>query len=73
MVDENGVERLLTISEKQFWARIAAYSAQIINSIAKGLDERQIDKDLNAIENMLNKTASGVFRLRIKDLRNGPA
>ncbi len=56
--DETGKERPLTIAERQYYARIAAYTAQIINSIAKGLDERQIDKDLDALEAMLNKTNS---------------
>jgi hypothetical protein len=60
VVDESGVERQLTIAERQFWARIATYSAQIINSIAKGIDERQIDQDLDKLEAMLNKTAAAV-------------
>jgi len=60
VVDEHGVERELTVVERQFWARIATYSAQIINSIAKGIDERQIDQDLDKLEAMLNKTASAV-------------
>ena len=44
-VDKDGKERSLTVTERQNWARIATYSAQIINSIANGIDERQIDKD----------------------------
>ena len=55
-----GRNRPLTMSERQFWARIAAYTAQIINSIANGIDERQIDSDLNKLEAMLNKTAAAV-------------
>jgi hypothetical protein len=58
VTDENGKERQLTIVERQFWARIAAFTAQTINSIAKGIDERQIDLDLNKLEAMLNKTAA---------------
>jgi len=57
-VDKDGKERPLTIAERQLWARIAAYTAQIINSIANGLDERQIDKDLDKLEEMLNKTSA---------------
>ncbi len=45
--DETGKERPLTIAERQNYTRIATYTAQIINSVAKGLDERQIDKDLD--------------------------
>lgn len=56
VVDEKGKPRPLTIIERQYYARIAAYTAQIINCIAKGLDERQIDKDLDQLEAMLKKT-----------------
>jgi len=48
--------RLLTIVEKQFYARIAVFTVQIINSIEKAIDERQIDADLDKLEQMLNKT-----------------
>ena len=57
--DETGKERLLTIAERQNYTKIATYTAQIINSVAKGLDERQIDKDLDTLEAMLKKTAEG--------------
>ena len=60
VVDKDGKERPLTVAERQLWARIAAYTAQIINSIANGLDERQIDKDLDKLEEMLNKTSAAV-------------
>jgi hypothetical protein len=60
IVDNDGKERSLSISERQNWARIATYSAQIINSIANGIDERQIDKDLDKLEEMLNKTSTKV-------------
>ena len=57
---EDGKPRPLTMAEKQFWARIAAFTAQTVNSIAKGIDERQIDSDLNKLEAMLNKTAAAI-------------
>jgi len=53
---DDGKKRPLTIVERQHWARIAAYTAQIINNIAKGIDERQINLDLDKLEAMLNKT-----------------
>jgi len=56
VVDEDGKERPLTIAERQYWARIAAYTAQIINNVTKGIDERQIDQDLDELEAMLDKT-----------------
>jgi len=60
VTDENGKQRPLTIAERQFYARIAAYTAQIINNLAKGIDERQIDSDLDKLEAMLNKTTAAV-------------
>jgi hypothetical protein len=56
VIGDDGEERPLTVVERQFWARIAAYTAQIINNVAKGIDERQIDEDLDKLEAMLNKT-----------------
>jgi len=55
---DDGKKRPLTIVECQHWARIATYTAQIINNIAKGIDERQINLDLDKLEAMLNKTAA---------------
>ncbi len=59
ITDETGKQRLLTVAERQFYAKISAYIAQIINNLAKGIDERQIDKDLDQLEAMLKKTAAG--------------
>jgi hypothetical protein len=55
VTDDDGRMRLLTIPERQFWARIAAYTVQIINTIAKGINEREIDEELDELEAMLNK------------------
>ena len=55
---KDGKKRPLTIVERQHWARIAAYTGQVINNIAKGIDERQINLDLDKLEAMLNKTAA---------------
>jgi uncharacterized Ntn-hydrolase superfamily protein len=52
---EDGKERSLTILERQFWARIAAYTAQIINNIANGIDERKIDTDMDELERMVSE------------------
>jgi hypothetical protein len=57
---DDGKPRPLTVAEKQFWARIAAHSAQTINNLAKGLDERQVDLDLDWLEGMLNQASSTV-------------
>jgi hypothetical protein len=60
MIDKDGKARSLTVVERQHWAKVAAYSAQVINSLANGLDERQIDKDLDKLEELLNKTPSAL-------------
>lgn len=54
---EDGKKRPLTVLERQWWAKIAAQTAQTINNIARGFDERQIDDQLNLLEMMLNKTS----------------
>ena len=45
----------ITLKQRQIWARIAAYIAQIINSICAGFDERQINKDLDELERLVNE------------------
>ena len=42
------------LKQRQIWARIAAYIAQIINSVASGFDERQINADLDELERLVN-------------------
>lgn len=49
----NGHE--LTLKEREKWARIAAYTAQVINSVASGFDERQIDVQLDELERLVNE------------------
>ncbi len=44
--------------ERQNWIRIAAYTCQVINSVAVRLDENQIDKDLNSLEELINEAQS---------------
>ncbi|MEM3699865.1 MAG: hypothetical protein QXL57_03230 [Candidatus Bathyarchaeia archaeon] len=48
----------LNIKQRQAWARVAAYTAQVIQSIAKGFDERQIDQDLAKLEELINEAAA---------------
>jgi len=43
------------IKERQMWARIAAYTAQTMESIARGLDERTIDEQLKELERLVNE------------------
>jgi len=43
------------MKQRQIWARIAAYIAQIMNSVALSFDERQIDVQLDELERLVNE------------------
>lgn len=49
----NGHE--LMLKEREKWVRVAAYTAQVINSVASGFDERQIDVQLDELERLVNE------------------
>ena len=51
----DGERRPITLKQRQMWARIAAYVAQIINAVATRVDERQIDRDMNRLEVLIHK------------------
>jgi len=55
---QDGKASPVTIKQRQMWARIAAYVAQIMNTIANGIDERQIDKDLAQLEKIVNEATT---------------
>jgi len=48
----------LTIKQRQAWTRVAAYTAQVIQGITKGFDERQIDQDLQKLEELINEATT---------------
>jgi hypothetical protein len=48
----------IKLKQRQTWTRIAAYIAQITNSVTHGFDERQIDEDLNKLEKPINETTT---------------
>ena len=45
----------IKLKQRQDWTRVAAYICQVINSIATRLDEHQLDKDLNSLEELINE------------------
>ena len=45
----------VTLKQRQIWARVAAYIAQIMNTIAERFDERQIDVQLDELERLVNE------------------
>ena len=51
----DGLPVKVTIKQRQMWARVAAYIAQIMNSIALRFDERQIDVELDELERLINE------------------
>jgi hypothetical protein len=42
--------------ERQMWAHLAANIGMVMSNMSKGYDERQIDKDLDKLEEMLQET-----------------
>jgi hypothetical protein len=52
---DNGKREAVSLSERQKWVRVAAYTAQILASVTNGLDERQIDRDLTELERIVNE------------------
>lgn len=51
----DGAQVRVTLKQRQIWARVAAYVAQIMNSIAQGFDEREIDVQLDELERLVNE------------------
>jgi DNA-binding protein YbaB len=52
-----GKKQSITLKQRQMWARVAAYIAQVMNTISNGIDERQIDKDLDMLEKLVNEAS----------------
>jgi hypothetical protein len=47
--------RELKLKEREKWARVTAYTAQIIECLCEKFDEKQIDKDLAELERLVNE------------------
>jgi len=54
-VNVGGKKVAISMKQRQMWARIAAYIAQIMNSIAEGFDEKTIDTSLAELERMVDE------------------
>ena len=52
---EGGVPVKVTLNQRREWARVAAYIAQIIRSIAEGFDEREIDEQLAELGRLVDE------------------
>ena len=55
---QGGEQQRITLKQRQMWTRVAAYIAQIINSVASGFDERQIDHDLEKLEKLIDEATA---------------
>jgi len=54
------------LSARQKWVRIAAYLAQVINSVAQGFDEKEIDVQLTELEKLIDEVKTKTKNGRIK-------
>jgi hypothetical protein len=52
---EDGKAKKLDINQRQMWARVAAYIAQVMNSVSLAFDEKEIDRDLDELERLVNE------------------
>ena len=62
----DGEKVKVTLNQRQAWARVAAYTAQTINVIADGFDERQIDIQLDELERLINEAEARAEAQRSK-------
>jgi UDP-galactopyranose mutase len=53
--DEAGKEHSVTPKERERWARIAAYTAQVMQNLTRGFDEKQFQTDLKRLEKMVDE------------------
>jgi len=48
----------LQLPQRQKWVRVAAYDAQVVNSLTKTFDEAQLTKDLKQLEALINEAVA---------------
>jgi hypothetical protein len=58
LAKEQAQNTSISLKQRQCWTRVAAYICQVINNIAVHFDERQIDLDLNKLEELINETTT---------------
>lgn len=46
---------IMDLREREKWAKIAAYIAQTINSVSTGFDEQKVNREIDELENLVNK------------------
>ncbi len=50
----------VTLKQRQMWVRVAAYTAQVMNTIASSFDEREIDEMLKTLRGMVDEAKAKV-------------
>ena len=55
LCNENGDENKVTFRVREKWARIAAYTGQVMGGLALGYGEKQLQTDLKKLEQMVNE------------------
>ena len=55
--NENGKEYKVTLKQREKWARIAAYAAQVMAGLTTGFDEKQFQTDLKKLEDMVEEVS----------------
>ena len=53
--DDEGKEYSVTLGQRQKWARLAAYTAQVMQNLSKGFDEKEFQTDLKKLELLVNE------------------
>jgi hypothetical protein len=63
----------LDLWEREKWARVAAYTAQVMEGLAKGFDESQVNKQLDELESLVGEArAKGKVRAAEEGPPAGP-
>jgi ribosomal protein L17 len=58
LAKEQAQDPNVKLKQRQAWTRVATYICQVINTVAVRFDERQIDIDLNKLEELINETTT---------------
>ena len=65
--------RLITPKERQMWANVAANIGNVMGNLSRTYDERQIDKDLDELEQLLGALKNTRQETKVKDSSLPPA
>jgi hypothetical protein len=55
LVDETGRKHTVTLKERQLWGRLATYTAQVMQNLSQGFDEKEFRTNLKRLEEMVRE------------------